>query len=79
MFRTRGHLAIKLSSIFGLILITTLSTGCATRVLMSSDRYEKPEADKPQFQSSHQVSNDSRSDFRIENTYLAALNAKALR
>lgn len=33
----------RLLPVFSLILLTSLTSGCATRALMSSDRYDKPE------------------------------------
>ena len=39
----------RLFTVLGLILLISTSTGCATRALMSSDRYEKPEQEPQQF------------------------------
>jgi hypothetical protein len=59
--------ASRLLSAFGLILMMSLTSGCATRALMSSDRYEKTEPSKQQFHSSEIQAQD------LEQAYHLAL------
>lgn len=58
-FKTVG---IRVLSCLCLIFFVTISSGCATRALMSSDRYEKPKPELKQFQSSGSISPPSQSD-----------------
>jgi len=46
----------KLLSCLFLVWVIASSSGCATRALMSSDRYEKPKPETQQFRSSHIIS-----------------------
>lgn len=75
MFRlTVQRLSHRLVPLIGLILLSTFTSGCATRVLMSSDRYEKPETEAPEFRSSDEISQRWYPDSNLKRAYLAAVN-----
>lgn len=61
----------------GLILSLSLMTGCATRVLMSSDRYEKPDSETNQWRSIDQQYRQWSPQQNLEQTYLTALESDA--
>lgn len=76
MFRpTMQHLSHRLLPFFSLILLSCLISGCATRVLMSSDRYEKPKTETPEFRSSDEISRSWHPDSQLEQAYLAAISS----
>lgn len=58
-FKTLG---IRVFSCLCLMFFITTSSGCATRALMSSDRYEKPKPELQQFRSSGIILPTSQSD-----------------
>lgn len=68
------HLSHRLLPLIGLILLASLTSGCATRVLMSSDRYEKPEEETTQFRSSDEISQRWYPDSNLKRAYLTAVN-----
>ncbi len=45
-----------LSRLLALACLMALTSGCATRALMSSDRYEKPKPETQQYRSSEKMS-----------------------
>lgn len=57
----------RLLPIFGLILLMSLTSGCATRALMSSDRYDNAEPSHQQFHASDMQIQE------LERTYQLAL------
>ncbi len=64
----------RLLPLLGLALFITTSSGCATRALMSSDRYEKPDPETEQFRSSGVISRSWHPGGLIfERAYLASL------
>ncbi len=63
----------RLLVLIGLILSCSLTTGCATRVLMSSDRYEKPEEKTSQWRSSDKEVHHWHPHQNLEQHYLTAL------
>ncbi|MBD3633470.1 MAG: hypothetical protein HUJ23_01000 [Methylophaga sp.] len=67
----------KLIVLIGLILSCSVTTGCATRVLMSSDRYEKPDRETNQWRSIDQQSRQWHLQQNIEQTYLTAVENDA--
>lgn len=57
MFRQTGRLyGSKVLGFLSLAIMITTSSGCATRALMSSDRYEKPKTDTQQFRTTDEIS-----------------------
>lgn len=75
MFRTPAcSFSSRLFSFACLTFIVATSSGCATRALMSSDRYEKPKPESQQFRSSEDISHSWQPDsLMLEQTYLAAV------
>lgn len=66
----------RLFAVLGLILLISTSTGCATRALMSSDRYEKPEQEPQQFRSSDEISGSWQpGSLTLEQRYLATIKS----
>ncbi len=61
------------AALIGLVLLCSLTSGCATRMLMSSDRYEKPDNKTMEFRSSDEISRSWYPDQNLEQAYLAAL------
>lgn len=59
-FKTVG---IRVFSCLCLMFFITTSSGCATRALMSSDRYEKPKQELQQLRSSNIISPFFQSDW----------------
>ena len=73
MFRpTMQRFSHRLLPFIALALLSSLTSGCATRVLMSSDRYEKPKTDTPQFRSLDAISRSWQQDSHLEQAYLSA-------
>lgn len=67
----------RLAALLGLALIISISSGCATRALMSSDRYEKPEPETHQFRSSDDISRSWQPDgLMLAQVYLAAVDTE---
>lgn len=67
----------RLLGLIGLSLFVMMSSGCATRALMSSDRYEKPEPETQQFRSSDEISKSWQPGSSLEQRYLAAIENQA--
>lgn len=65
----------RLCVALGLALFISTSIGCATRALMSSDRYEKPEPETRQFRSSDEISRWQPGGLTLEQRYLAAIKS----
>lgn len=64
----------KLLALTGLVCFTLTTSGCATRALMSSDRYEKPEPETQQFRSSDDLSSSMEIDeIRLHQHYIVAI------
>lgn len=53
---TVKHADKHLSRLLALACIVAMTSGCATRALISSDRYEKPEPETQQYRSSDTIS-----------------------
>lgn len=64
--------ASRLLPIFGIILLMSLTSGCATRALMSSERYEKAEPSQQQLHSSNMQPQD------LEQAYQLALQQQGV-
>lgn len=66
------HALSRVIGFTGLALIVALSSGCATRALMSSDRYEKPSQQYYSSDASTVMTDDEQ--LALEQAYLVAIN-----
>lgn len=75
MFSSRTlFLPRRLLVLTGLLALSfSLTTGCATRMLMSSDRYEKPDTETRQWRSGDELTRHGHSHQNLEQRYLTAL------
>ncbi len=75
MFRQTGRLyGSKVLGFLTLAIILITSSGCATRALMSSDRYEKPKPESQQYRATQQISQPWQPDMiQIEHAFYTAM------
>lgn len=76
MYQGSGHrFCSRFFSVLTLAAFMLTSSGCATRALMSSDRYEKPAPETQQFRSSEDISKSWQPDsLNLERAYQLAMH-----